>query len=90
MALTHRKSGDWSDPETAERGLVEFTQGGVVHRGSYRVHAEGRGRQRYVMTPNKHVTGSYLGHNRGTTIGESGLEAITSILLRELVHHAMP
>lgn len=40
------------------------------------------------MTPNKHVTVSYLGHNRGTAIGESGLELITSMLLSELVHHA--
>ena len=88
MALTHRKPADSSDLETAESGVVEITQGGVTHRGSYRVRAEGRGRQRYAMTPNKHVTVSYLGHNRGTAIGESGLELITSMLLSELVHHA--
>ncbi len=83
MPITRRIAS--TDKETAEGGFVQITRAGVTYSGAYRVHAEGSGRQRYRVTSNKHVTVSYLGKTRGTSIGEGGLDAMVSTLLSELV-----
>ncbi len=89
MPLVERKSAPIDDRDAAEVGLVEVCEGGVTYRGDYRVLASGRGRQRYSVTPDKRVIVSYQNRLNGTCIGVTGLEAIASTLLRELVAGSM-
>lgn len=85
MAITHRQGPREDDQQVAESGVVEIHLAGVAYRGSYKVRAEGSTRKRFTVTPDKRVTVSYQGKDRGTSIGNSGLEVIAATLLQELV-----
>jgi hypothetical protein len=85
MPITKRTPRDPRDKDTVETGVIELVRDGVAYSGTYRVRAEGSGRQRYSITPNKYVSVSHGGHTKGTSIGERGLDEIVAVLLRELV-----
>ncbi len=88
MSLSNRQGATQDDKQTAERGTVAVTRDGITYQGSYRVLAEGRGRQRYTVTSSKHVTVTYNGHSKGTSVGNSGLEQTACTLLSELITQA--
>jgi hypothetical protein len=85
MAITYRQGPTQDNRDVAESGLVEIAFAGVTYRGSYSVRAEGNTRKRSTVTPDKRVTVSYQGRDRGTAIGNSGLEVMAATLLQELV-----
>lgn len=85
MAITHRQGPRENNPQVAESGVVEIELSGIAYRGSYSVRAEGATRKRFTVTPDKRVTVSYQGKDRGTSIGNSGLELMATTLLQELV-----
>lgn len=85
MPLSQRRSAPHDDQQAAELGVVQITVAGVNYRGTYRVGAEGNGRQRYAVTANKRVTVSYGRAAKATEIGTVGLEQMAATLLQELV-----
>ena len=85
MALTIMKASQKFDAHSAQIGDVSTTLDGVRYIGSYRVHADGSGRQRHSVTPDKRVTVVYGDQTKYTSVGLRGLEWTAEILLSELV-----
>lgn len=86
--LTNRRTGSpGRNNQITESGTVEVQIDGETHVGSYVVHAFGRGRQRYRVTPEKGITVSYCGRTKHTTVG-SDLAGVAHVLMVELVDEA--
>lgn len=85
MTITYRQGPTEDNRNVAETGVVEIALAGFTYRGSYTVRAEGNTRKRFTITPDKRVIVSFDGRDRGTSIGNSGLDLMSEVLLRELV-----